>query len=84
MPTLSESNRKLTESKLEVDQKMRLWSKSRESTAESMRATRFSNPSVDVQQIIVTNVQKGKYCKQMCETTSGIKSYTLWQSAQSF
>ena len=62
---------------------MLICSKSRESTAESKRATRF-NTSADVKQIIVTNVQNGKYCKQTCETKSGIKSYTLWQSAQSF
>ena len=76
----TESNRILTESKPEV-QKMSVCSKSREITAESKGATRFSNTSVDVQQIIVTNARNGK---QKCETKSGIKSYTLWQLAQSF
>ena len=51
--TLSELNKILTESKLEV-QKMLIWSKSRESTSESNRQ-HFSNTSVDVQKIIVTN-----------------------------
>ena len=69
---IQESNRILTESKPEV-QKM-LISKSRESTAESKGATRFSNTSVDVQQIIVTNARNGKYCKQTCETKPGIKA----------
>ena len=63
---------------------MLICSKSRESTAEYKGATKFSNTSIDVQQITVTNAQNGKYCKQTCETKSGIKSYTLWQSAQSF
>ena len=63
---------------------MLIRSKSRESTAEFKRTTRFSNTSVDIQQIIVTNVQNGKYCEQTCETNLGIKSYTLWQSTQSF
>ena len=81
--TLSKSNKILPESKPEI-QKSLICSKSRESTAESSRATRFSSTSVDVQQIIVTNARNGKYCKQTCETKSGIKSYTLWQSAQSF
>ena len=80
---VSESNRILTESKPEV-QKVLICSKSRESAAESMRATRFSNTSVDVQQIIVTNARNGKYYKQACETKSGIKSRALWQLAQSF
>ena len=70
---IQESNRVLTESKPEV-QKMLICSKSRESTAESKGATRFSNTSVDVQQIIVTNARNGKYCKQTCETKPGIKA----------
>ena len=57
--TLSESNTVLTESKLEV-QKTLICSNSREGSAESSGATRFSNTFVDVQQIIVTNVQNGK------------------------
>ena len=57
---LSESNRILTESKPEV-QKVLICSKSRESTTEFMQATRFSNTSVDVQQIIVTNARNGNY-----------------------
>ena len=73
---LSESNRILTESKPEV-QKVLICSKSIESTAEFKRATRFSNTSVDVQQIIATNARNGKYYKQMCEAKSGIKSCTL-------
>ena len=48
----TESNRILTESKPEV-QKMSVCSKSRE--------TRFSNTSVDFQQIIVTNARNGNY-----------------------
>ena len=56
----TESNRILTESKPEV-QKMSVCSKSREITAESKGATRFSNTSVDVQQIIVTNARNGNY-----------------------
>ena len=63
---------------------MLICSKSRESTAEFKRTTRFSNTSVDVQQIIVTNAQNGKFCEQTCETKLGIKSYTPWQSTQSF
>ena len=46
--TLSESNAILTESKPEV-QKTMICSKSREGTAESSGATRFSNTSVEVQ-----------------------------------
>ena len=61
--TQSESNTIQTESKLET-QKTLIYSKSRESVAESKGATRFSNISVDVQQIIVTNAQNEKYCKQ--------------------
>ena len=45
---MSESNTILTESKLKV-QKILIFSKSREGTAESSGATRFSNTSVDVQ-----------------------------------
>ena len=70
---IQESNRILTESKPEV-QKMLICSKSRKSTVESKEATRFSNTSVDVQQIIVTNARNGKYCNQTCETKSGIKA----------
>ena len=80
---LSESNRILTESKPEV-QKVLICSKSRESTTEFLRATKFSNTSVDVQQVIVTNARNRKYYMQTYETKSGIKSCTLWQSAQSF
>ena len=65
-------------------QKMLICSKSRESTPEYRGGSRFSNTSVDVQQIIVTNERNGKYCKQTCEIESGIKSCALWQSAQSF
>ena len=46
--TMSESNTILTESKPEV-QKTLICSKSREGTAESSGATRFSNTSVDIQ-----------------------------------
>ena len=46
--TLSELNTILTESKPEV-QKTLICSKSREGTAESSGATRFSNASVEVQ-----------------------------------
>ena len=46
--TMSESNTILTESKPKV-QKILIFSKSREGTAESSGATRFSNTSVDVQ-----------------------------------
>ena len=53
---------------------MLICSKSRESAAESKRAIRFSNTSADAHQIIVTNARNGKYCKQMCETKSGIKA----------
>ena len=70
---IQESKRILTESKPAV-QKMLICSKSREGTAESKGATRFSNASVDVQQIIVTNARNGKYCNQTCETKSGIKA----------
>ena len=45
---MSESNTILTESKPKV-QKILICSKSREGTAESSGATRFSNTSVDVQ-----------------------------------
>ena len=51
-----ESNRILTESKPEV-QKMLIRSKSIESTAESNRAIRFNNTSVDAQEIINTNAR---------------------------
>ena len=60
--TLSESNTILTESKPEV-QKALICSKSREGTFESSGATRFSNTSVDIQQIIVTNARNGTYSK---------------------
>ena len=56
---MSELNIILTESKPEV-QKTLICSKSREGTAESSRATKFSNTSVEVQQIIVTNARNGK------------------------
>ena len=46
--TLSEPNTILTKSKLKV-QKTLIFSKSRESTAESSGATRFSNTFVDLQ-----------------------------------
>ena len=55
----SESNTTLTKSKPEV-QKTLICSKSREGTAESSAATRFSNTSVDPQYIIVTNARNGK------------------------
>ena len=55
-----ESNRILTESKPEV-QKMLIRSKSIESTAESNRAIRFNNTSVDAQEIINTNARNGKF-----------------------
>ena len=55
---LSESSTILTESKPEVPKTLSC-SKSREGTVESSGATRFSNTSVDVQQIIVTNVRNG-------------------------
>ena len=42
------------------NQKTLICSKSRECTAESSGATRFSNTSVDVQHIIVINVPNGK------------------------
>ena len=47
------------ESKPEV-KKILICSKSREGTAESSGATKFSNTSVDVQSIIVTNAQNRK------------------------
>ena len=51
------------ESKPKV-QKTLICSKSREGTAESSGATRFSNTSVNFQQIIVTNARNGTYSKQ--------------------
>ena len=50
LPTLSESNRILTASKQEFQKKL-IGSKSRKSTAEPKRGTRFSNNSVNVQQM---------------------------------
>ena len=63
---------------------MLICSNSTESTVEPKGGTIFSNTSGDVHQIIVTNARNGKYCKQTCETKSGIKSYTQWQLAHSF
>ena len=57
--TLSESNTILTESKPAV-QKTLICSKSTEGTAESSGARRFSNTSVAVKKIIVTNARNGK------------------------
>ena len=59
----TESNIILTESKPEV-QKMLICSKSRESTAEYKQAIRFSNASVNVQQILVTNARNGKFASR--------------------
>ena len=59
MLTLSESNTTLTKSKPEV-QKTLICSESREGTAESSGATRFSSTSVDFQYIVVTNARNGK------------------------
>ena len=43
---------------------MLICSKSRESTAEFKQAIRFSNTSVDAQQIIATNAQNGKFASR--------------------
>ena len=57
--TLSESNTVLTKIKPEV-QKILICSKSREGTAQSSGATRFSNTSVEVHQIFVINARNRK------------------------
>ena len=72
--TESESNTILTESKPEVQETL-ICSKSREGAAESSGAPRFSNTSVDVQYIVITNEMRetGNYCKQTWETKSDIQ-----------
>ena len=79
MLTLSESNTIPTESKPDV-KKTLICSKSRKGTAESSRATRFSNTSVDVQQIIFTKAQKGKLLQANMRNKIRHKKATLYGS----